>query len=88
MTSHEITCADGVSVTITLASDETPVHSTLNRLQEVFGATPDEVFQEILQDFNSHTVAFEIEPGSLGGMVLAFEAGLLYAGKLMDGAKH
>jgi len=94
MANHKVICADDVSVDITLDLEENPVAATFGRLEQDIGIPPGEVLQAILGDFDSSVVVFDLDPETLGAMVLSFEAGVLHVGTKLGiarpqrGAQH
>lgn len=75
MTDYTVTAADGKTVTISSHGDLDEMDRLLSQLHSLYGLSPDEVMDDIASNFTSSNLVFDIDPGQLFNLVMAYWTG-------------
>ena len=74
MTEYRISCADGEVVTLTVRSDD-QLAVILRNLTRYHGLDPHHVLTQVLCNFTKANILYDIDPGEIYNMLLAFWTG-------------
>ena len=74
MTDYRISCSDAKVITFSVHHSD-PTASLLRNLTRYHGLDPHEVLSQVLCNFTSANIMFDIDPGEIHNMLLAFWTG-------------
>lgn len=81
MADYRIPAADGKTVTLSIGCPDDEVNRVLRNLKRYHGLEPENVLAEVLGNFTSANLLFDIEPDQIFNMLLAFWTGYEMAAK-------
>jgi len=86
MTTYNVTCGDGKQVRITAGHPDDELNRALRNLKRYYGLDPELVLSAMFQGYSSAKVTFDIDPGHMHDMLMAFWTGYSMALKGEDAA--